>query len=110
MADFQKYKVKKDWELYSDISTNLQLHPETKQIVRITDEASVKRSLRNIILTDKYERPYSDMDGGVKALLFELNTAPNRKTIQSKIENVIQNHEPRVKVIDVLAQGSDDEH
>lgn len=110
MAEFDKYKATKTFELYSDFSSAFSIHPETKQLNRATDVIAVKRSIRNIILTDKYERPYSDMDGGVRGLLFELNTPQMRSTIKTKIINVLELYEPRCKIVDTHVQVSDDEH
>ena len=67
LADKFTTKLKKE-DLYSDFYTNLNAHPDTKQLVVNRNEDAIIRSIRNLILTDKYERPFQpDVGSRVKS-------------------------------------------
>ena len=87
---------------WSDLDLDFQAHPVTKDIVVKTDVEAVKRSVRNLILTNKYERPFQpQIDGGVTRHLFELATPITETIIDNTIRNTLSNFEPRVQIIDV---------
>ena len=87
---------------WSDLDLDFQAHPVTKDIVTKTDVESVKRSIRNLILTNKYERPFQpEIDGGVTGYLFELSSSMTKYDIEETIKNTISNFEPRASVIGI---------
>lgn len=91
---------------WSDLDLDFQAHPVTKDIVRKTDVEAVKRSVRNLILTNRYERPFQpQIDGGVTRHLFELGTPLTKHNVKSAIEIAIANFEPRAEVISVFVGG-----
>ena len=91
---------------WTDLDLDFAAHPVTKDIVLKKDVEAVKRSIRNLILTNKYERPFQPtIDGGVTRHLFELATPHTIHNIESAIRNCISNYEPRAEVIDVFVTG-----
>ena len=91
---------------WSDLDLDFQAHPVTKDIVTKTDVEAVKRSVRNLILTNRYERPFQpQIDGGVTRHLFELSSPMTKSNIQGAIKNAISNFEPRAVVISVFVGG-----
>jgi phage baseplate assembly protein W len=95
--------------LFSDLDLNFTKHPVTGDISRRYDENAVKASLKNLILTSNYERPFhSELGSQVRALLFEPATPMTRALLERSIEDLITNYEPRVQLIDVQANVSDD--
>ena len=91
---------------WADLDLDFVAHPVTKDIVLKRDVEAVKRSIRNLILTNKYERPFQpNIDGGVTRHLFELSTPHTKHDIESAIRNCISNYEPRAEVIDVFVTG-----
>jgi len=57
---------------YSDIPTNFDVHPVKEDLVLVTNESAVKRSIRNLLLTDPYERFFNPLIGsGIRQTLFE---------------------------------------
>ena len=91
---------------WSDLDLDFQAHPVTKDIVVKTDVEAVKRSVRNLILTNRYERPFQpQIDGGVTRHLFELSSPMTKSNIQGAIKNAISNFEPRAEVISVFVGG-----
>ena len=91
---------------WADLDLDFTAHPVTKDIVLKKDVEAVKRSIRNLILTNRYERPFQpDIDGGVTRHLFELATPHTIHNIESAIRNCIYNYEPRAEVLDVFVTG-----
>lgn len=96
--------------LYSDFLTNLNPHPNTKRIVIASDAEAVKRSIRNLILTNKYERLYNPRFGGnIRKYLFEPASAILANTIKDDIKEVIKNYEKRARVEDVIVSAFPDD-
>ena len=91
---------------WADLDLDFVAHPVTKDIVLKRDVEAVKRAIRNLILTNQYERPFQpNIDGGVTRHLFELSTPHTKHDIESAIRNCISNYEPRAEVIDVFVTG-----
>ncbi len=91
---------------WSDLDLDFVAHPVTKDIVRKTNVEAVKRAVRNLILTNRYERPFHpEIDGGVTRHLFGLSTAHTKHDIQLAVETCLANSEPRVTVDNVVVSG-----
>lgn len=98
-------------KIYSDIPINLTVHPKSKDLSMVTNEEAVKRSIKNLILTDRYERPFQpDLGGSVKAMLFENFDRLTSSQVRNQLEATIHNHEPRAKVLDIKVTPSFDEN
>ena len=75
-----------------------------KDVNKVTDIESVKRSVRNLILLNSYEKPFHpEIAGDVRGLLFELMTPLTSAVIARKIQDVIENFEPRARLTGVQA-------
>ena len=75
-----------------------------KDVNKVTDIEAVKRSVRNLILLNSYEKPFHpEIAGDVRALLFELMTPLTSAVIARKIQDVIENFEPRARLTGVQA-------
>ena len=96
---------------WADLDLDFTAHPVTKDIVRKTNVEAVKRSVRNLILTNQYERPFHpEIDGGVTRHLFALATAHTKHDISMAIQTCLTNYEPRVVVIDISVTGDLDKN
>ena len=70
----------------------------------IEDIQAVKRSVRNLVLLDPYEKPFHpEIAGGIRGLLFELMSPFTAQQIAKKVEDVINNFEPRARLVTVRA-------
>jgi len=97
--------------IYSDISTNFSIHPIKGDLVLLTNEDAVKRSIRNLLFTDVFERPFSpDLGGSINQLLFENINRDTEWIMREKITDVITNFEPRAELINVLVKALPDEN
>lgn len=89
--------------MYKDLNPTLQRHPDTHDITVRTGISAINGSLINLILTNKYERPYNPtLAGDVYRLLFEDCNDQTAGVLQTTIEAVINNFEPRVTNVNVL--------
>jgi phage baseplate assembly protein W len=94
---------------YSDIDTDLTINPISEDIGRLTNENAIRRSIRNLLLTDFYERPFKpDIGSNLRKLLFELVTPITVELLQKSITDVINNYEPRANLIDVICTPYED--
>ena len=81
---------------YRDLNLNFSRHPVTKGLTVLTDAAAVKRSVRNLVQYGHYEKPFHpEIGSGVRDLLFENMTPFVANTLARKIEDTINNFEPR---------------
>ena len=103
--DQDKYTpLKTQTEIYSDFFTDFDVHPELHDIVRKRNEEAVKTSIKNLILTNKYERPFQpNIGSNINKYLFEPITPSTQSGIEFEIRSTIENFEPRAKLIDVVA-------
>lgn len=94
-------------EFFADFATNFMPHPATKQVTRRRDVDSVKQSLRNLLLTNKYERLRNPEYGGnIRRYLFENMNEMTDTEIRVDIEAMIKQFEPRVKTHEVIVQSN----
>lgn len=89
---------------FKDISMSFQVNPLTYDLIALTNENAIARSLRNLVLTDRGERFFNNNLGSrVNSLLFESLDDITASSIRDEIENTINNYEPRVELISVNA-------
>ena len=94
---------------YSDISIAFGLNPFNEDVTRVTDVDAVKRSVKSLVLTDKYERLLDpDIGGNVRRMLFEPMTPLTEGVLQDYITEVIENYEPRCILESVTIQANYD--
>jgi phage baseplate assembly protein W len=92
---------------YSDLNLDFLPHPTTKDVVRLTGENAIKRSVRNLILTNFYDRPFRSYIGSnVQKLLFDNITAITANYLTDAIKEVITNFEPRVSITEIKVSVS----
>tara|TARA_B100000519_G_scaffold64235_1_gene54577 strand:+ start:548 stop:976 length:429 start_codon:yes stop_codon:yes gene_type:complete len=71
---------------------------------KVTDVEAIKRSVRNLILHNTFEKPFHpEIGGNVRGLLFENMTPMTSNVIARKIQDTIENHEPRARLVGVQA-------
>jgi phage baseplate assembly protein W len=104
MADYLKpnAKVNARKNLYSDLDLLMTPHPVTKDVTTKKDSDAIKRSVKNIILTNKFERPFKPNFGAsVRNMLFELDSQRQIRKFTKEIEKMIAILEPRVNRVKV---------
>ena len=87
---------------YSDLDLFFSKKATSNDISKVTDVQAVKRSIRNLILTDHYEKPFHpEIGSGIRGILFELMSPLTANVLAKVVEDVIENYEPRAKLIGV---------
>jgi phage baseplate assembly protein W len=96
---------------YSDLDLNFTIHPVKKDINVYTDEMAVINALKNLILTNHYERPFQpDLGSNVRKLLFENLDIITAAALEKEIEQTITNFEPRVGILDISVAPNDEKN
>jgi phage baseplate assembly protein W len=95
---------KRATRIYKDLDLDFGRNTVTNDVNKLTDVEAVKRSVRNLINTNHFERPFHpEIGGNVRALLFENMTPLTALNLQRKIEEVLNNFEPRAKITQIIA-------
>ena len=88
---------------FKDLDLNFNIHPIRKDISKSIGPMAVVNSIKNLILTNHYERPFQpDIGSNVRRLLFENLDNITATTIRDEIERTIVNYEPRATVGTVI--------
>ena len=95
--------------IFSDLDLNFTPHPVTADITLRYDDNAIKNSVKNLLLTRNFERPFhSEIGSPIRQLLFE-NPGPMFVAMMKRsIIDVINNFEPRVNVVDLQVDDSID--
>jgi|TARA_B110001450_G_scaffold113414_1_gene107177 phage baseplate assembly protein W len=89
---------------YRDLDLFFAKKSGSKDIRKVTDIQAVKRSVRNLVLLNHYEKPFHpEIGSGIRDMLFENMSTMTAIILARKIEDVIENFEPRVRLISVRA-------
>ena len=97
--DASQQNEKRSSRVYKDLNLNFTTNPVTNDVTTLTDVNAVKRSVRNLLLTNHYDRPFHPEIGSyVQALLFENFGPITGNQLSRTIEEMIANFEPRARV------------
>ena len=89
---------------YKDLDLFFAKKSGSKDIRKVTDIQAVKRSVRNLVLLNHYEKPFHpEIGSGIRDMLFATMSSLTAFVFSPKIEDVIENFEPRVRLISVRA-------
>tara|TARA_R110001632_G_scaffold111456_1_gene222186 strand:- start:172 stop:621 length:450 start_codon:yes stop_codon:yes gene_type:complete len=87
---------------YNDLDLFFSKKSGSNDVTQITDVEAVKRSIRNLVLTNFYEKPFHpEIGSGIRDMLFENMTPITAVVLARKVEDVIENFEPRARLISV---------
>ena len=100
--DAARQNEKRSKRVYKDLNLNFTANPVTKDVTTVTDVIAVKRAVRNLLLTNHYDRPFHpEIGSNIPYLLFENFGPVTGNQISRAIEEVITNFEPRAIVENV---------
>ena len=114
MANVTTYSAFTDAQSQNDISRNVRQYRDldlffskkqgSDDINKVTNIEAVKRSVRNLVLTNFYEKPFHpEIGSGVRDMLFENMSPVTAVVLARKVEDVIENFEPRARLVGVRA-------
>ena len=91
--------------IYKDLDLDFQKNTATKDIQKLTDIEAVKRSVRNLIKLNHYEKPFRpEIGSNLRAMLFENITPQMTHAISKQIDLLIRNFEPRARLVQINVQ------
>ena len=103
--------INRNSKSFTDLNLLFTASPSTGDITKKTDEEAIKSSLRNLISTKNYERPFHPEIGcQIFSLLFENFTSVTSQVMRKTIQDVVNKFEPRVDILDVIVYESVDEN
>ena len=89
-------------KLYADIDFRFRPHPITGDVTIKYDTDAIKRAVRNIVLTNFYERPFKpSLGSSLRNQLFEMTTDRKVRRLADRIQKIIEDFEPRVENVRV---------
>ena len=89
-------------KLYADIDFRFRPHPITGDVTIKYDTDAIKRAVRNIVLTNFYERPFKpSLGSSLRNQLFEMTTDRKVRRLADRIQKIIEDFEPRVENVKV---------
>ena len=114
MANVTTYSAFTDAQSQNDISRNVRQYRDldlffsrkqgSDDVNKVTDIEAVKRSVRNLVLTNFYEKPFHpEIGSGIRDMLFENMSPVTAVVLARKVEDVIENFEPRARLVGVRA-------
>ena len=101
----QSNESQRSSRIYKDLNLDFQKNTATGDIQKLTDVESVKRSVRNLINTNHYEKPFHpEIGSNLRAMLFENITPQMTHVISKTITILLKNYEPRCRLVQVNSQ------
>jgi phage baseplate assembly protein W len=96
---------------FSDIDLNFTKNPISGDVNILKDDVAIKRSVKNLVLTSKFERLMQpDIECQIGDRLFENMTPLTEIRIEQAIRHTLSVYEPRIEVIDVIVSGDNDKN
>ena len=90
---------------FKDLSASFQTSPLNNDLIALKNESAIARSVRNLVLTGRGERPFQPILGtGVSRLLFENMDKLTASAIRSELRTTIENYEPRVEINEIIVE------
>jgi phage baseplate assembly protein W len=109
--DYNKTSIVSRKKPWADLDLTLRLHPIRKDIIPLRDDLAIRNAVRNLILTNFFERPFKPRSGAnLLSLLFEPNDVFTRSAIKNAITEVLTRSEPRVQLLKTEIQTTSNEN
>ena len=108
-GDLKKARITSRVKGWRDLDLSLTLHPIRKDIIPLKDDNAIKNSVKNLLLSNFYERPFSrDIGANLRALLFEPADAITNIALRENIASVIGKYEQRVTLLGIEIKYQED--
>mgnify|MGYP001230243127 FL=1 len=97
--------------VWTDLDLDFTRHPITEDVNKKRGVEAIKRSVRNLLLTNKYERPFNpELGSGLTGYLFELVSPTTANVLNLAIREVLENYEPRIIIDNIRVEGDIDKN
>lgn len=89
--------------LFKDLDLDFIMHPTTGDVSQKTDAEAIKRSVRNLVLMNRYDKLFHpEIDSRVTKMLFEPATPIMAMGLRSNLIDILNRYEPRAKITDII--------
>tara|TARA_R100000234_G_scaffold44278_1_gene26346 strand:+ start:1445 stop:1903 length:459 start_codon:yes stop_codon:yes gene_type:complete len=103
-AQSRNINTTRDSQVFKDLDLFFSKKSTSSDISKVSGVQSIKRSVRNLILTNIYEKPFHpEIGSGIRDLLFEPLSPITAFVLSQRVEDVIENFEPRARLVGVRA-------
>lgn len=110
-GNVSKAKVVSKKNPWRDLDLSLKIHPIRKDIIPLRDDVAIKNAVKNLLISNFYDRPFSpDKGANLKGLLFEPAGILTEIQMRDNIKTVLKKYEPRVQVLGVDINNLSDEN
>ena len=94
---------------FKDLDLDFGLNSVTKDVNKLTDAEAIKRSVRNLINLNNYEKPFRpEIGSGIRGLLFDPMTELTSHFMQVKIAEILNQFEPRISVSNIIINNQEE--
>lgn len=95
---------KKPW---SDLDLSLKIHPIRKDIIPLRDDAAIKNAVKNLLISNFFERPFQDdLGANLRGLLYEPADVITEIELRDNIREVLTKYEPRISVTNIVIRDN----
>ena len=99
------------FQTFKDLNITFKPHPITGDLTIVTDEASIKQAIINLLLTNRGERFFDSRIGSsLSSLLFEQLDFATASLVNTEIENTLKSYEPRIRILSLSTTPNFDDN
>ena len=112
-GDLEQARVVSKKKPHRDLDLSLKIHPIRKDIIPLKDDAAIKNAIKNLLITNFYERPFQDdLGANLRGLLFEPAGILTNIELREQIRFVVEKYEQRVAIrsIDIIDNADRNEY
>ena len=110
-GDLTKARVVARKKGFRDLDLSLKIHPIRKDIIPLKDDNAIKNAVRNLLISNFFERPFQpSLGANLRGLLFEPAGGITEMNLRENIERVLIRHEPRIEVIQIIVKNLEDQN
>tara|TARA_B100000963_G_scaffold116471_1_gene101464 strand:- start:15378 stop:15824 length:447 start_codon:yes stop_codon:yes gene_type:complete len=101
-GNLEQAKIVSRKKPHRDLDLSLNIHPIRKDIIPLKDDAAVKNAVKNLLISNFYERPFQDdLGANLRGLLFEPVGVITNIELRDNIRFVLEKYEPRIEVLGI---------
>lgn len=91
--------------IYTDVDISFKAHPVSGDLIKLNDVNAVKRSIKNIIMSIKYDSPFNPRFGvGIGSFLFDIMTPVTSVIMERKIREQLYEYESRIEILSLTVE------
>ena len=110
-GDLEQARIVSKRKPHRDLDLSLKIHPIRKDIIPLKDDAAIKNAVKNLLISNFYERPFQDdLGANLRGLLFEPAGLLTTLNIKDNIKSVIKKYEPRVAITSIKVDNMESDN